>query len=37
MRIKKSFKFKGKFVLLDPFQHFHFNSPHPESSKTGSS
>ena len=33
--IKALFKFWGKFLLLDYFEHFHFNSPRPKSSKTG--
>ena len=33
---KKSFKFYWKFLFLDPFKDSHFNSPHHQSSKTGS-
>ena len=34
---EKSFKLSGKFLLFDPFKDFHFSSPHPKSSRAGSS
>ena len=35
--MEKSFKFYGKSLPLDPSKDFHFNFPHPQSSKIGSS
>ena len=35
--IEESPKFQEKFLLFDHFKDFHFNSPHSQSSRTGSS
>ena len=35
LMIERSFKFQVKFLPLDPFKNFHFNSPHHQRLQTG--